>query len=203
MSGAAGIAAIVAALALGASAIWAGTDGLRAFTAETARRLAIERAPRPLPEVALLDQDGQRGALDAYRGRVVLVEFIYASCPTVCSLQGAAFERLRERIAAEGLDRRIALLTLSFDIERDGPAELAAYAERFGGPDRIWHFARPDSHAQLQALLQRAGVIVLPDGYGGFVHNAAIHVVDARGRLVRILDSDATEAALALARRLR
>jgi len=38
------------------------------------------------------------------------------------------------------------------------------------------------------------GSVVIPDGMGGFVHNGAIYgaiyIVDGRGRLVRILDSD-------------
>ena len=39
--------------------------------------------------------------------------------------------------------------------------------------------------------------MVLPDGYGGFVHNAALHVVDAGGHLVAI--TDGIDAALARA----
>jgi protein SCO1/2 len=35
------------------------------------------------------------------------------------------------------------------------------------------------------------GVTVIPDGLGGFVHNAAIAVVDPEGRLVAIMDWDA------------
>jgi protein SCO1 len=37
-------------------------------------------------------------------------------------------------------------------------------------------------------LLKAFGVTVIPDGAGGFVHNAALHVVDRQGRLIAIFD---------------
>lgn len=40
------------------------------------------------------------------------------------------------------------------------------------------------------------GVVVLPDGGGGFVHNAAIDVIDAQGRLAGVYDPDAAESAI-------
>jgi len=39
------------------------------------------------------------------------------------------------------------------------------------------------------------GVVAVPDGLDGFVHNAAIAVVDPDGRLVAILDWDDPQGA--------
>lgn len=197
-----GAAALAAVLLAGAAALWWGTDGLAAFTAEGARRLDVARSPRPLPAVALQDQAGATFAFADLAGKVVLLDFVYTRCPTICTVLGSEFERMREAIARAGLADRVALLTVSFDPAHDGPEELAEYAERFGGADRVWRFVRAPSAAETQALMHTAAVIAVPDGFGGFVHNAAIHVVDRRGRLVRILDSDATDEALALARGL-
>ncbi len=162
----------------------------------------MARAPRALPDVPLETETGAVTSLAALEGRVLLVDFIYTRCPTICTVQGSDFERAREAIRADALGEDIALLSLSFDPAHDGPGELSLYAGRFGGADSVWQFARPGSAAGTEALLRAAGVIVLPDGMGGFVHNAAIHVVDRQGRLVRILDSDAWREALALARGL-
>ena len=57
-----------------------GTDGFRALTSEQARRNAIARAPRGLPDVALEDQSGRPFTLAAYRGRPVAVNFVYTRC---------------------------------------------------------------------------------------------------------------------------
>lgn len=196
-----GPAAIAAVLALGLAALWLGTDGLSAFTAETARRNAVAQAPRVLPGIAMQDQDGRTTGLDALAGKVVLADFIYTRCPTICIAQGADFEQARAAIREAGLADRVALVSISFDPDHDGPGALTEYAGRFGGADPIWQFLRTDP-AGTEALLAAAQVVVIPDAFGGFVHNAAIHVIDRQGRLVRILDSDAWREALALARGL-
>ncbi len=195
------IAGLAVVAAAGAGLFWWGTDGFTAFTAETARRNAVMLDPRPLPRVVLEDQQGRTTSLGNYAGKVVLAEFAYTRCLTICSALGATFEQLRTVIADEGLGNRIALVTLSFDPEHDGPAQLEAYANRFGGADAIWTFARPRPGPDTRALLKAADVIVIPDGAGGFVHNAAILVIDARGRLIRILDVEDWQEALALALR--
>jgi hypothetical protein len=46
-----------------------------------ARQLSIERTPLPLPDVRLVDQDGHAFSLSSYKGRPVLVDFIYTRCP--------------------------------------------------------------------------------------------------------------------------
>lgn len=194
--------AIVAVLLLGAAALWAGTDGFRAFTAEEARRIAVAEHPRPLPPVMLEDQQGRAFNLRDYRGKVVLLEFVYTRCPDLCAALGTSFERIREHISDSKLQNRVALFSVSFDPGHDGPDELAAYADRFGGPDAGWRFARPRDERELQALLEVCGVVVKPDGIGGYQHNAAIHMIDSNGNLVRILDYDAVDETLAQVRRL-
>lgn len=197
-----GALALAVVAAAGAGLLWWGTEGLSVFTAETARREAVALAPRALPDIALQDETGATTTLNALRGKVVLADFIYTRCPTICTVQGSDFEQARATIREAGLGDDIALISISFDPEHDGPEELEFYAERFGGADDIWHFARAPSPDDTRALLDVAEVIVLPDGLGGFIHNSAIHVIDPQGRLVRILDDDAWREALVLAQEL-
>lgn len=196
-----GIAAVAAVLTAGVAALWLGTDGLTAFTAETARRNAVAQSPRILPALSMQNQDGEPVGLGAFAGKVVLIDFIYTRCPTICIAQGSDFEQARAAIRDTGLTDHVALVTISFDPEFDGPDELTEYAGRFGGADPVWQFLRADP-VGTTALLDAAEIIVIPDEFGGFVHNAAIHVLDPQGRLVRILDSDAWGEALALAQEL-
>ncbi|WP_453997786.1 SCO family protein [Afipia felis] len=186
----------------GLTTLWWGTDGLTAITAESARRLDVQRHPRPLPVVALEDHNGAAASFADFSGKVILLDFVYTRCPTLCIALGTAFQQARDRIAGSSLEGRIVLLTVSFDPERDGPSDLADYADRYGGTDAVWRVLRAPSRDDTRDLLRVAKVIAVPDGFGGFVHNAAILVVDANGRLVRILDSDAVDEALATAHRL-
>lgn len=183
---------------LGALALWWGTDGGRALTAETARRLDIAARPRPLPDIQLFDRTGARLRLSDYRGAPLVMEFIYTTCPDICIALGTAFERLDRKLPPGAR-----LVSVSFDPD-DDPARLDAFAERHGATAPRWRVAGVADAGERAALIARAGVVVIPDGYGGFVHNAGLYLVDADGRLVAVFDLEDTDrVAAAVARHVR
>lgn len=184
------VLAALAIMILGAGVLAWGTDGFNAFTDEGARRYAVSRNPRPVPDALLQDQLGRRFGLQELRGRLVAVEFIYVNCPTVCAALGQAFRRVRDALPAERLGRDVLLLSVSFDQRRDVPARLADYAQLHGADGETWRIVRVEDAVQLEALLKTFGIVVIPDGFGGFEHNAALYLVDRAGRLVRIDDYD-------------
>jgi protein SCO1/2 len=187
-------AASLAVCVAGGGLVWRGTEGFRALTSEAARRRAIAMAPRPVPVVQLEDQDGRPFALDGYRGQPVVVDFVYTGCGTVCPLLSDGFRQLdrAQRLASSGTEgRRLQLLSITFD-SLDTPARLREYASHYQADGRSWRFARVRAPRDLAPLLRAFGVVVIDDGRGGFQHNAAVHVVDARGRLARVLDVGAS-----------
>ena len=168
-----------------------GTDTFRVFTSEQARRNAVERAPRALPKVALEDQDGRPFDLAAYHGRPVAVSFMYTGCRSVCPLASQGFERLAraEWSRNSAGDGRLQLISISFD-PRDTPDRLREYASLYRADGRGWRFARVREMRDLGLLLRTFGIVVIPAPGGNFQHNAAVHLVDAEGRLARVLDPD-------------
>ncbi len=179
------------------------TDGCRAFTTESARRLAVARAPVEVPDVVLQDQVGESFRLAELRGRWVVVEFVYTRCETLCLALGSELAQLETMLATAIAEEKVSLLSISFDRERDTPAQLASYLRRMRSRGTGWRAARTTDAAGLDRLKRAFGITVLPDGTGGFVHNAAIHLVDPDGRLVRIVDlGEGATLARELARRL-
>lgn len=174
--------AIVLAAGTGALA-WA-TNGFRTVTRDGAQRLAVERTPVALPQVRLVDQDGHSFSLADYRGREVLVDFIYTRCPTICGVLGDDFASVLAQP-----ERRVDLVSISFDPEDDDRDALELYSERFGAAPPRWRVAAPADRAGLDRLLRSFGVVVVPDGAGGFVHDGRVYLVDPRGRLADILDA--------------
>ena len=193
------VATLVIAVVAGA-ALWQATDGLRAFTTEGARRLAVLEQPRPVPDVRLIDVRGREQASTDENGRAVVVEFIYATCPTICAALGESFAKLRSDIDAAGLADRVRLISISLDLARDGPEALRDYADAHGADGRIWTVARPENELALHSLLKAFDVIVIPDGAGGFVHNAALHVIGQNGKLKAIFSIGEEARVLAAAR---
>lgn len=180
----------IAAL-IGGGILWHATDGGRAFTSEAARRLEVARSPRPVPEVTLEDMTGQSVPLTPQQGEVVLVEFIYTVCGDICQIAAADLAEVRNRLQAKGINAR--LISISFDPERDTPEQMAIYGDAHEADGDIWTVARPDQK-DLASLLDVFDVIVIPDEWGGYQHNAAIHVIDAEGKFSAVFDTDAVEA---------
>lgn len=187
--------ASLAILAAGVATLAAATHGFRAFTSETARRIDVREHPRVVPQVPLQTAGGERMDFTDLRGRWLLVDFIYTRCMTYCSVQGSEFARLQGRLAGPIAHGQVVLMSVSFDPAHDGPEQLRAYQQRSGDRGAGWIAARPTNAADLDALMRTFGVTAIPDGLGGFVHNAAIAVVDPHGRLVAITDWDAPDDA--------
>jgi protein SCO1/2 len=182
-------------LVAGGAGLWWATDGFRALTSEQARRRAVAAAPRVIPTVELEDQDGRPFTLESYRGRPVVVDFVYTRCRSVCPLLSDALQRVDHlRRARSSIDSTVpALLSITFD-SGDTPADLRAYAGHYNADGRSWRFARAHRSADLSALLRAFDIVVISDGRGDFQHNAALHVLDDRGRLARVLDLETPPA---------
>lgn len=87
------------------------------------------------PNVELITQDGEsvRFFDDLIKDKVVMINFIYTSCPDTCPLETA---RLAEVAAVLG-DRvgdDVFIYSISIDPERDTPPVLKEYAERYQAP---------------------------------------------------------------------
>lgn len=175
---------------LGSWFFWWGTDGFTAFTAETARRVEILHSPRPLPTVTLEDQDGNKFSLQDYKGRLLAVDFIYTSCTTLCQSMGMIFKQIRDLIPQESLGRDFALISISFDPDHDDTASLKKYGQAYGADGKIWRIARVPDKTELKSLLDAFGIVVIPDEFGGYEHNTALHLVGRDGRLRLITDID-------------
>ncbi len=201
-----------------AAVVWL-THDFQVWTAEGARRLEVALQPVSTPPVVV---DGP-GLVPqpltqwlAAPGVVTVVDFIYTRCQTVCLSLGSTFQQmqaslLQDRAAVPGhatdsvlaeAGKRVRLLSISFDGAHDTPVQLQAYARTLQADPAVWQLARVRDAAQSAQLLRRFEVVVVPDGRGDFEHNAALLVVDGRGRLVRIFDPTEQQLALDYARDL-
>lgn len=195
-------------LVLGAIALWAITHGLTAWTLDQRREARIAAGQMRLPPIAVHDQLDQPHRFFGRSGAgpgseegapaVYLVDVIYTRCQTVCRALGAAFTQLSRQLEADGMTGRIGLISLSFDA-RDTGADLASYAREYGARPPLWRVAAPDAPAAMQGLLREADIIAIPDGFGGFVHNGGLQVVDARGVVLGSFALEDFHAAYALA----
>jgi protein SCO1 len=186
----------IALILVGGVVLYVATDQLHAFTSEAARRIAVRQHPIEVPSVTLETQSGARIDIARLRGRWLLVDFIYTRCPTYCAELGSEFAQLEDPFARALGNDAVELVSISFDPAHDTPRALASYLQRAHSRGAGWIAARPVDSGGLDELERTFGITVIPDGRGGYTHNAAIHVVDPRGRLVEIVDPGQSGAAL-------
>jgi protein SCO1 len=147
-----------------------------------------------VPDVRLIDETGAPRTLADWRGRVLVVTFIYTRCPfpDFCPRMDRHFKSAQKEILADPqLRERVALLSVSFDPAFDTPPVLAAHAKELGADPHIWHFVTGDREA-IDGFATRFGVSVVRDGTNaeGVTHNLRTAVIGSDGTLQTVLSGN-------------
>jgi len=180
---------------IGSLVLWFTTDGLQALTSEGARRLEVTKLRPMMPNIALETMSGAYIKLQSENGYITIVEFIYTTCPFICQVDGDHLARLQHEIKKKNLQGKVRIFSISFDPLKDNIEELSYYAKRHNADGMVWTIVRPKIE-DLPDLLKAFGVIVISDEDGGYVHNSAMHIIDQRGNLTSILDSNDVQGTL-------
>jgi protein SCO1/2 len=141
-----------------------------------------------VPDAALIDQANRRRSLAEWRGKLTLITFIYTSCPLAnfCPLMDQNFATIQAAVAEDpALAGKVALVTITFDPEKDTPDVLAAHAARRRADPAVWTFLTGDL-VTIQRLAGRFGVgVIRPDGTAEINHNLRTALVGTDGRIRR------------------
>ena len=93
-----------------------------------------------LPDTVLVTQNGEQGRLDSdiVAGRIVVMDFVYTSCTTVCPVLSATLGQVQARLDGR-IGSEVMLVSISVDPVRDTPARLKAYAKKLrAGDGWVW-----------------------------------------------------------------
>src|SRR2546427_1904751 len=89
------------------------------------------------PPFTLGDPEGRPVRLTDFAGRIVLLAFIYTSCPSACPLVTQRMAVLQRRLTAAGLfSSRVNFLSVTVDPHRGSTRTLARYAKGGGADPR-------------------------------------------------------------------
>jgi cytochrome oxidase Cu insertion factor (SCO1/SenC/PrrC family) len=80
-----------------------------------------------LPDITLLDQHGRKVSLASLKGKPVLFDFIYTSCPGPCLVLTARMKQIANQLGP-ALGSRVRFVSISVDPEHDQPPQLLTYA---------------------------------------------------------------------------
>ena len=85
-----------------------------------------------IPDVALLNQDGKKVLLKSFlrpKDKVIILDFIFGTCTTICPVLSASFVNFQNKLAAEA--GKFQLVSISIDPEHDTPKVLKAYLKKY------------------------------------------------------------------------
>jgi len=142
-----------------------------------------------VPDFALVNQDGKVIHLSNYRGKVLLVAFIYTRCPLpdFCPRMNENFRAVQKLLQdVPGAAERAEFLSISFDPEHDSPAVLKHYASLYkksapGEKAFDWQFVVP-SEKDLPELARFFGLVYRPE-QSQIVHSLSTTVIGPDGKV--------------------
>lgn len=141
----------------------------------------------------LIDQFGGQFSLADVGDRIIVADFFFTTCATICPKMSVQMERVQ---AAYKDEPRLLLLSHSVTPEIDSVPVLAAYALLHNADPARWRFLTGD-RKQIYDLARKSYFAAMDEGDGGpddFVHTENFVLVDPKRRIRGFYDgTDATD----------
>ena len=145
-----------------------------------------------VPDFKLRNQDGRTIHIGQFRGRELLITFIYTRCPlpNFCPRVTRNFAEINRQLATNrALYDKTHLLCVSFDPDNDTPERLRAYGASYIGSDAKdafshWDFAVPDK-PELAKMAQYFDVGMSQGPDNTITHTLSTTLIGPDGKVVR------------------
>ena len=122
-------------------------------------------------------------ALSSFRGKPLLVSFIYTGCFQVCPTTTRSLQETVEGLQKSVGPNQFNVVSIGFNQPADSPQALKAFATQYGIKTPNWDFLSPPA-AIVPALAADFG-FVFQASPAGFDHVLQVSILDAEGRIVR------------------
>lgn len=150
----------------------------------------IPRIGQDVPDFKLVNQSGKQIQLEQYRGKALLITFIYTRCPfsDFCPKMSRNFAQINTELQKDAkLYDQTHLLSISFDPKYDTPAVLRSYGGAYTGKYtqekfQHWEFAAPkqDELAEMEKFFN---VGVTPGDDKTLNHSLSTILIDRSGHI--------------------
>ncbi|MGB0410492.1 MAG: SCO family protein [Pikeienuella sp.] len=135
----------------------------------------------PAKDFTLRSEHGVPVTLSDYRGKVVLVNFMFTRCYDICPILTGKLAMIHEELKAEHGDQ-VRFLSVTVDPEYDSPAVLREFAEAMDYDPDGWSFLT-GTEAEVKAVANAYGVLMAKTSANFVNHNLLTTVVDRNGEM--------------------
>ncbi len=141
----------------------------------------------------LVNHIGDTVTLADVEGQILVVDFFFSRCATICPLMTRNLQRVHDRLDPE---LPVRILSHSVTPQADSVSVLNRYAEKHDANSDLWWFLTGEKK-EIYKLARRSYFSCLDEGDGGFqdfVHTENIVLVDEKGRLRGFYDGTDSKA---------
>jgi protein SCO1/2 len=149
------------------------------------REKYFQAIDKQTPPFSLVDADGRAVALADFKGKVVVLHFIYASCPDVCPLHADRIAEVQALVNASPMKDLVQFVSVTTDPRSDGPEVMRGYGPAHGLDAANWSFLtiRDGQSEETTRELAKAFGHTFTKTEGNYqVHGVVTHVIDKQGR---------------------
>jgi len=135
-----------------------------------------------IPVFELIAEDGGAFNSSVLSGKVVVTNFFFTSCPTVCPKMMRNLQTVHELYSD---DAQVAFVSITVDPKRDNPERLREYADALHANTKRWRFLTGEKKG-IYMLARNGYFISAGDGDGGeydFIHSENLVLTDQTGRI--------------------
>ena len=128
------------------------------------------------------DQAGQAVTEKDWKDKIVVVDFFFTHCPTICPKMTKNLKRIQQTFINEP---QLLIQSFTVDPERDSVGQLADYARQFEVHGDQWRLLTGDKK-EIYRLARKSFLVVATDGDGGpndFIHSEKLVLIDSRQRI--------------------
>jgi protein SCO1 len=136
---------------------------------------------QPIGDYTLQDREGRPVRLASYRGKPLLVSFIYTGCFQVCPTTTRSLDASVRALRGRFGDNLFNVVSIGFNQPADSPQALKVFAAQHGISQPNWDFLSPP--AGIVAPLTRDFGFLYEATPAGFDHVLQVTLVDAQGRI--------------------
>jgi protein SCO1 len=175
----------------------AAAPNVPSLDAEKALTLSKSVINKPVGDFTLLARDGQPRRLADYRGKPLLVSFIYTGCFDVCPTTTKSLQKAVTHTVATLGANRFNVVSIGFNQPFDSPSAMKAFASQNGIVFPNWEFLSP-APAIVDELVKSFGFSFVATP-AGFDHTVQVTLVDAEGKVYRQIYGETLTADLLVA----
>jgi protein SCO1 len=147
-------------------------------------KINIDTAWHQVKNISFTNQLGKTVSLDSLKGKIIVIDFFFSHCPSICPGMAKSMQRL-QRSFVNNNDTIVQFVSVSIDPEHDSVTQLRNFANRFTANHDNWWFVTGNKKEIYDFALQELKASVADaDVDTSFIHTENFFLLD-RDRVIR------------------